>query len=207
VRAAPQDAVSRLSGSSSTPTSTRCARTRGSKARRGRKMTLQPEGSMASQDDCQPAPWFHDDSRILNSSFRALGTIAFPADARRLCICSRRASKFTRVPEAVRCPSPAGDSTKGERAGLRYLGLPGCVRFRGNAELHCRMASLPSRTRIAGPLFSCPHFLQLKLSRLCWRGSRSTKVLVSPHLLQIARDCLVSVTGRGSCCLVSSCTP
>jgi hypothetical protein len=42
---------------------------------------------MASQDNYQPAPWFHDGSRILNSSFRALGTIAFPADARRIVAC------------------------------------------------------------------------------------------------------------------------
>jgi hypothetical protein len=42
---------------------------------------------MASQTDYQPAPWFHDGSRILNSSFRALGTVAFPSDARRIVAC------------------------------------------------------------------------------------------------------------------------
>jgi hypothetical protein len=42
---------------------------------------------MASQTDYQPAPWFHDGSRILNSSFRALGTVAFPNDARRIVAC------------------------------------------------------------------------------------------------------------------------
>jgi hypothetical protein len=42
---------------------------------------------MASQTEYQPAPWFHDGSRILNSSFRALGTVAFPSDARRIVAC------------------------------------------------------------------------------------------------------------------------
>ena len=42
---------------------------------------------MSTKDDYQPTPWFHDGSRILNSSFRALGTISLPVDARRIVAC------------------------------------------------------------------------------------------------------------------------
>jgi hypothetical protein len=42
---------------------------------------------MSTENDYQPTPWFHDGSRILNSSFRALATISFPADARRIVAC------------------------------------------------------------------------------------------------------------------------